>query len=725
MQYDTLIKNGLFFDGSGKPPFVTNIGISDGRVVSLHASEQDQATQTVDANGLWVLPGMIDIHTHYDIELELAPGLSESVRHGVTSVVMGNCSLSLTMGTAEELADQFHRVETLPEPLINAWLGKAVNWKNSQEYFNHLRSDINMGPNVSALLGHSALRTKVMGLERSLNAAASPSELEEMRRLAHQAIEDGAIGISVDMVPWHMMTGEFKGTPLPSHHATFEEYKMLAEVCLEHDAIFQASPNPQDPMSIVYLHRFAMLGRWGKRLRITILTALDSATERKLWMTFPVSLFFMNRLLGCNIRYQTLTEPFTIYSDGPITPLFEEFSCGVILNNQETTEQRKAVWRSPGFKEKFKDQWLNGRLVTFHRDLDGMVVVDCPDAALIDKSFQQIATEQNKEAIDLFMDLLEEFDTEIRWVSTGGNDRPRIREKLMAHHGILPGFTDSDAHARNLGFYDGPLNIIKQSYQTGFIKPERAIHRVTGEPAEWFRLDTGVLKENGSADVVLLDPQKLNNPISPQIPINDPLLEGAPRLVKREEGDEVIQSVYIKGELVFKEGEAEEALGQQKLGDYLELKAPVSDTNAAVALNETKLRNRIDDTIVDHPFNEYWDIFVLKHTNPVNIGLHVVGVVYWYGLILAALATQNFWLLLLLPISQLIGLVGHWVFEPNYVDTQDAIFSTRASRSLNKLFYKVITGSYQKEVDRVSSQLNQYWQDQGINRQFEPRKGVV
>ena len=90
MFYDTIVRNGLFFDGTGNEPRHTDIGIANGRVASLNVSASDQARETLDASGMWVLPGLLGIHTHYDIELELASGLSESVRHGITSVVMGN-----------------------------------------------------------------------------------------------------------------------------------------------------------------------------------------------------------------------------------------------------------------------------------------------------------------------------------------------------------------------------------------------------------------------------------------------------------------------------------------------------------------------------------------------------------------------------------------------------------------------------------------------------------
>ncbi len=334
---DLIIKNGLVFDGLGSPPAQRDIGVRDGMIaviaphLSLPAAE---ATEAHDASGLWVTPGFIDIHTHYDLELEIAPGLAESVRHGVTSVVIGNCSLSLAVGEPQTLADIFERVETIPRALIRKWLKSSVSWRTPREYLDHLRQH-RLGPNVAALLGHSALRAHVMGLERSLKERATDDELERMRRIAREALDAGFIGISIDMVPWHMMSGELRGRTIPSQHADLREYKMLADVCRERDAVFQVTPNPQRMLSLVDILRMSHgLGR--RPLRITVLAALDSVSNRRLWRIFSPLLFALNRLLGCNIRFQTLTEPFTVYSDGPVTPLFEEFPAGVKLNDCDT-----------------------------------------------------------------------------------------------------------------------------------------------------------------------------------------------------------------------------------------------------------------------------------------------------------------------------------------------------------------------------------------------------
>ncbi len=147
---DLVLRNGLVFDGLGSPPARRDIGIRAGKVALIAREITEPADRVVDVSGKWIAPGFIDIHTHYDIEVEIAPGLSESVRHGVTSVVMGNCSLSLTVGEPAILADIFQRVETLSPVLIAKWLSRSVSWKSPAEYLAHLRS-LPLGPSVAPL----------------------------------------------------------------------------------------------------------------------------------------------------------------------------------------------------------------------------------------------------------------------------------------------------------------------------------------------------------------------------------------------------------------------------------------------------------------------------------------------------------------------------------------------------------------------------------------------
>ncbi len=123
---------------------------------------------------------------------------------------------------------------------------------------------------------------------------------------------------------------------------------------------------------------------------------------------------------------------------------------------------------------------------------------------------------------------------------------------------------------------------------------------------------------------------------------------------------------------------------------------------------QANLKNRINDRIIDHPFTDYWDIFILKHQHPLNIALHIVGIFFFYGLLSAAWTLQNFWLLVALPLTQLIGLSGHFLFERSHIDLQDAVFSWRASFCLGRMLFRVLSGKYGEDIRQRQEILQQY-----------------
>jgi hypothetical protein len=277
-----------------------------------------------------------------------------------------------------------------------------------------------------------------------------------------------------------------------------------------------------------------------------------------------------------------------------------------------------------------------------------------------------------------------------------------VRERLMAHPHILPGFTDAGAHARNVACFDGALSLLRQAVQTGFMSPQRAIERVTGEPARWFNLDAGVLRVGAAADVVVLDPEALRTPASAPVEVQDPLLDGAPRLVRRG-SEAVLCGVYVRGIEVVHAGEPTAALGTVKAGDVLTAKVAVRGREAVMA----RYRDRLDDATYDHPFTDYWQIFVFKHQQRGNVLVHCLAVVMMYGALPLAILSSAWWLLLV-PASQLAGLAGHLLFERSHVDTRDFVFSWRAMRCLTFMAWRVSTGAYWRDVDAVRERYRRF-----------------
>src|SRR5690606_17638884 len=152
---------------------------------------------TIDASGQWVMPGFIDMHTHYDAELVAAPALKESVRHGVTTVMIGSCSISMVLSEPEDCSDLFTRVESVPREYVLPLLKERKHWRSATEFVDFRRRHP-LGPTVSAFLGHSDLRVAVLGLDRAVDADVRPSEaeLQRMEQLLEEALDVGLLGLS-------------------------------------------------------------------------------------------------------------------------------------------------------------------------------------------------------------------------------------------------------------------------------------------------------------------------------------------------------------------------------------------------------------------------------------------------------------------------------------------------------------------------------------------------
>ncbi|TWS21719.1 amidohydrolase family protein, partial [Tsukamurella sputi] len=209
--------------------------------------------EVIDARGKWVLPGFVDIHTHYDAEILLNPGLSESVRHGVTTAVLGCCSMSTVYARAEDAADLFSRVEAVPRKHVIAALEEFQDWTEPEGYVKRLDS-LPLGPNVASFLGHSGLRTAVMGLRRATDTWSFPSraELRRMAEMLDRALDAGMLGMSGMDAPIDKLDGDrYRSRALPSTYAWWHERWHLINVLRKRGRILQSAPNINNPLTAV------------------------------------------------------------------------------------------------------------------------------------------------------------------------------------------------------------------------------------------------------------------------------------------------------------------------------------------------------------------------------------------------------------------------------------------------------------------------------------------
>jgi len=569
----SIIRNGLYFDGTGTKGQHKEIVLKDGIVDGVYDKAPSiEGAKEIDATGKWVTPGFIDIHTHYDAEIEVMPGLEESLRHGTTTVVMGNCSISAALGKDEDIVDLFCRVENMPAQVLTEWIKDKITWRNLGEYYEHLDS-LAMGPNVASFIGHSNIRIASMGVDRSFNEAnATEEEKKKMDNYLTEAMEAGYLGMSIDMLPFHRWGGVFtskhKGSSVPSQQASVKEYRRLANILRDYNRVLQATPNALDKRSGVHLLGMSS-GLFRKPLKTTIVAAMDLKTDEKIHKLVTTLAAVGKRFFNADMLFQALSMPFLNYGEGPITPLFEEFPSMVEVIGANR-EERVAAFEDPGFRKWFRKDWNHKGTSVFSRLLKEMTITKCPDPELVGKTFQELADNQKVDGLDCLMDLIIKFDTDLVWKCTAANHRDKIRVELLASESTIPGFNDSGAHNVNMAFHDGSLQALRQSLDYPDIFPiETAIHRLTKMPADWLGLDAGSIERGRRADVCVLDPSKLNSGLTAE-PIEDyhPSLNGAFRFVKRSDG--VVNHVFVNGEEVFndKSGFAS-GVGNTKYGQLL------------------------------------------------------------------------------------------------------------------------------------------------------------
>jgi N-acyl-D-aspartate/D-glutamate deacylase len=600
--WDTLLRGALVFDGTGAAPAHEDVALRDGRIVARGARlDPARASAVVDAHGQWLMPGLLDIHTHLDLEAELAPGLPESVRHGTTTVVVGNCSLGTAFGAQrrngdDPILDCFARVENVPKAVLRKVV-ERMDWHEPAGYLAHLDA-LPLGPNIVPLLPHSMLRIEVMGTAAAVSREPTPAELARMAGLLEAALEIGYAGLSTDAIPFHYLANEpHTGSRIPAQHASLHELGTLLAIVRRHDRVWQCTPDSSNRFR-TFLRFFFTSGRlFGRPLRTSALTAIDLAHERSTWKVFSRLATLLNsRALRGRLHFQVLATPFRMYAEGAICPIFEEFEStrSLMACDIEAADERRAIAASAEFGELFVREWHDrGAVSTFNRDLDAMHVERCPVADWGGETFgairRRLAAFQAGDATaarsaaeraalasfprvardgEFLLHLLRRYDRELRWWFVVGNDRPSILKQLLFHEHMLPGFNDSGAHLINLAFFDGNLLTLQIAARESPQMVARAVQRLTRGPAEFFGIDAGRLDVGAQADIVLLDPVQLlayDTDASRRMIYRD--IFAHEQLVNRSDG--VVTAVFIAGQRVWDGAATLPVLGTRKLGRAL------------------------------------------------------------------------------------------------------------------------------------------------------------
>ena len=613
---DTLIKNAKVFN-NGDVPVVQDVAIANGKIIARgKALAASNVGRVVDAEGLWLMPGLFDIHTHYDLELEVAPGLPESTRHGTTSVVIANCSLGLAFGsqrdgTNDPIVSCYARVENIPKTVLKD-CADSITWDNPKAYLDHLEQ-LNLGPNVAVLFPHSMLRIDAMGFDNSVTRDPTSAELNSMADTLSDALKSGYAGFSTDALPFHYLAAQpHCEKTIPTQFAKYGELKQLAQVVREQESTWQATP-PKDSV-IGTLRTFLLTsGRLhGKPLRTTVVAALDIANNWKLSrMVKTLSKLLNSSLVRGDFHMQALGAPFKIWSDGAITPIAEEIPELRRLNETdlEDREARQKIMHEPDYIKSFKSMWMRGKQgwnldrlkrkfnledFAFNRTLADMTVDRCPQKNWEGMDFQSvfdrvvlIKQDQCQEPVtkaeqklvqkdffwiadegDFMLQMLRSFDTDLTWSTVTANRDLKVVRELLMNPKLLPGFNDSGAHLTNMAFYDVNLRSLQLAAQGGDKDVSYMVKRLTKDAADVFGVAGGTVNEGDVADLILIDPEQLANYDG----------EGNVQRIHREEfqheqlvnrSDGVVPFVMIGGHAAWENNEFTSDLGQKPMGRLL------------------------------------------------------------------------------------------------------------------------------------------------------------
>ena len=535
---DTLIRGGTIVDGTGAAARMGDIGIRDGRISDPAAVDLGTA-RIIDAAGKIVAPGFVDIHTHFDPQLCWDGLATPSLEHGVTTVVTGNCSLSLAPvkpdGTAK-LISMFQVIEDIKKPTFDAAV--PFSWETFPEYLDFIRGSL--GVNVGALMGHSAIRYYVMGAE-SQERAATTAEIDAMCRIVEEAMAAGALGISSSYLD---IDENMK--PVPSRFANIDEKIALAKaMAASGRGLWQVVPYIVDQAQVD-----ANIRELGDiSLAANIPCSLQPILAQPgLGVEEQLKVLAEQRDRGARVYGQTMPRAFDMAMRLSETSMllygYPKWKAIMDL----PLDERRAAFADPANRAPLVEQ-----MVPRSRGF-GIAAMEVGDVySDINQKYRgrklaEIAESEGKAIGEVVLDLAnaDNLDTEFALIGVMNADQEAVA-RLIDHPLCHFGASDAGAHITQF-CGTGDTTYMLQHYvrESGRIPLERAVYRMTGEVAEdWGLTDRGTLVEGRAADVVIFDLDKVAITKNEFV---DDFPGEARRYMRRATGYE---QVIVNGEVVY------------------------------------------------------------------------------------------------------------------------------------------------------------------------------
>src|SRR5687768_5977327 len=540
MSHDIVVRNGLLVDGTGAPARREDFAIAGGKIVP-----PGNAKRIIDAEGLVVAPGFIDPHTHYDAQICWDGATTPSSWHGLTTVVMGNCGVGIApcRPAAREIAMRdLVNVEAIPFEVLQA--GITWDWETFPEYLD-AAARRKPALNLAFLAPLTPFRHYVRG-EASMERAATPAELAEIKSLLGEAMDAGAFGFSSTLLNQHM---GFGGRPLACRNASREELKAYCNALRERGkgAIEIAMTKQIGVMDDPELELLDfMLEESARPITFIAMFDRDDISE-----AVRTSLRKAAPMIRRGARPQTSPLPLTreVNMRNPFS--FAGFPSWKAVFADKSKAAQAAVYRDVGFRNQFREDlkrpagFGNWARITVHE------VKNAALKHLEGKTVAEIAAERGVDGVEALLDITLEDDLENEFTMQSFNTRADRVAEILNNRDMLLGLGDGGAHLDMLCDCGYPTYVLGTWVrERGVLTLEEAVRRMTSDPADFFGIgDRGRIQPGMAADLVLFDPATVGSVGRPERRYDLP--GGAKRVVMRSQG---IEMTLVNGAVTWENG---------------------------------------------------------------------------------------------------------------------------------------------------------------------------
>ena len=530
MNFDLVIRDAMVYDGLGSPGRRADVAVKDGRIAEV--GKIASARESVDAGGLALMPGIVDLHTHYDAQVTWDPTLSPSPSLGVTTAVMGNCGFGIApcpAGQRDTMVKNLSVVEGMDLEALQA--GTRWEFESFAQYMDLVRR-AHPYANVGVFAQHSTIRTAVMGEAASTEKTPTAGQLALMQEEVRAALAAGAIGFASSFSPNHSGHG---GLPMPSTIAGDAEIRALAGVLGEAKrGVFMMATGPRATPEFME----SLAAANGRPAFIsTVLTMYNEADPQRGLAYYERCAAAIRR--GHEVYIQTSCQPlcFDFTLEDPYLLLTHSAFDRVA---KRVSGEIAAIYRDPEFRRQFRADLANPRPGILFYGNWAMVEVD-------GKPVSAIAAERNVDPLDCFFDIALENNLATRFVAKLFQNDDKGVAPLLRHAAGVVTLSDAGAHLIFMCDAGFGLHFLKHWVrETNTFTLQEGVRKLTSDPAAKYRIpDRGRILPGAWADLLLFDPAKVG--LSGLVKQHD-LPGGGSRMIRKPEG---VAGVWVNGVKVF------------------------------------------------------------------------------------------------------------------------------------------------------------------------------